>query len=195
MLKHPETISYQQIQNTINNLTGTTQELAATAYATGSRVSELNQIKKSDIQINPNNKNYLTINCIVLKKNRKNKTRRTHERQALVRVDETWLTTPILNRANSLTNPDDLLFNLSRATIWRKLTQGVIINGVQINPHGFRHLRATHLRKYFSFDSYQLQKFFGWSSIAPSSFYVGLDTKEIEYPSMIGVQDLMEESK
>ena len=104
-----------------------------------------------------------------------------YERQALVRLDEAWLIDPILRKRDSLKDPEDILFPFYRVKIFRILKKAVVIDGVPINPHGFRHLRATHLRKYFGFDPYQLKKFFGWSSIEPSSFYVGLDTQEIEY--------------
>lgn len=189
MLKHPENISYEQTKEAISNLIEEDKALAALAYATGARVSELILIKKSNIRYVPEQSKYLEIYCPVLKKNRCPKDpakalkwkKKTFERKALVRLDETWLVTPILNKANSLLNPDDILFPFHRATIFRKLKSSVKIGDEFINPHGFRHLRATHLRKNFGFDAYQLQKFFGWATIEPSSFYVGLDTKEIEY--------------
>lgn len=171
MLKHPETISYEQVKQTITNITSPTdQGLAALAYATGSRVSELNRITKKDIYKEETGQ-YYYIYCPVLKKRSKVKI----ERKAILRADETWLVTPILNRANSLTE-NDVLFNFNRMYIWRHL-----VKATGWNPHGFRKLRATHLRRVFNFDAYQLQQFFDWKTIEPSSYYVKLDPREILY--------------
>jgi len=188
MLKHPERISYNDLQEAINNLPTHEKQIATLAYATGARVSELIQIRKQDIQITKNTPDYLTITCPVLKKNRKPKDplkrlawkKRNHERIALVRLSESWLVEPIQQRCNELVNPSDVLVPLNRFKVYRILNK-IVVNNEPINPHGFRHLRATHLRKNFGFDPYQLQMFFGWATIEPSSFYVGLDTQEIEY--------------
>lgn len=189
MLKHPERISYDTLKAVISNLNEPEKGLAALAYATGSRVSELTKIKKKDIRINLETPEYLSIDCPVLKKNHKPKDPKklakwkfkNYEREALVRLDETWLIEPILKKRDSLANPEDILYPFYRVKVFRMLKKAVVIDGEPINPHGFRHLRATHLRKNFGFDPYQLQKFFKWSSIEPSSFYVGLDNKEIRY--------------
>jgi integrase len=172
MLEYPQTISYDKVKQTINNISDTNdQSLAALAYATGSRVSELNKIKKKDFFQEPEGK-YLFIWCLVLKKRRKGKT----IRKAVVRMDETWLITPILNKLKSMTKDEEILFNHNRMYIYRHLVK---VTGW--NPHGFRKLRATHLRKNFGFDAYQLRDFFEWSSIEPSGYYVKLDNKEILY--------------
>lgn len=175
MLKHPENISYEQTKQAITQLTEQEQSLPATAYATGGRVSELIQLKKKDFRVNPET-NYLQIYCRVLKKRKKG----IVERMAVVRMDETWLVTPILNKVNSMPNPDDFLFPFHRATIYKKLVK-IVIGGEPINPHGFRKLRATHLHKVFGFDAYQLRSFFEWRDISPSTSYVGVDKKEILY--------------
>lgn len=173
MLKRPENISYEQVQKAISTLPKEEQALPALAYATGSRVSELNQIKKKDFHLT---KDYLEIYCPVLKKRDKKK----HERKAVVRLDETWLTTPILAKVESISQPDDTLFPLHRVTIFRKLKQ-IKIGDEYVNPHGYRKLRATHLHLYFGFDAYRLKSFFEWKDISPSSNYVGIDKREILY--------------
>jgi integrase len=170
LLKHPEQITYETVKQTITNLTGIDQLLAAMAYATGARVSELNQITKANLFLEPNG-TYLFIHCPVLKKRDKKK----HERKAIVRVDEDWLVEPILSAADKLKDTE-IICPFNRTFIYRHL-----LKATGWNPHGFRHLRATHLRSVFGFDAYQLQKFFAWKTIEPSSFYVSLDSKEIEY--------------
>jgi len=175
MLKHPERISYEQVKQTITSLPQSEQALAALAYSTGARVSELILIKKKDFY-QPLEGQYLEITCRVLKKRKKG----IVERKAVVRLDETWLVTPILEKANSLKEREDILFPFSRITIFRKLRK-IVIADEPINPHGWRKLRATHLHKVFGFDAYQLRSFFEWRDISPSTSYVGVDKKEIEY--------------
>jgi len=172
MLEHPETISYDMVKKTISNIKiPLDRSMAALAYATGARVSELNKVKKKDFHQEETGK-YLFIYCLVLKKRSKSKV----TRKAIVRMDETWLINPILNWASSFKNDEDILFDYNRMFIYRHL-----VSSTGWNPHGFRKLRATHLRKYFGFDAYQLKDFFEWSSIEPSGYYVKLDNKEILY--------------
>jgi len=59
--------------------------------------------------------------------------------------------------------------------IWRILNEAY-----GINPHGFRKIRATHLVQ-FGFSAHQLKHFFGWSSVAPSDYYVKLNTDDLNY--------------
>jgi integrase len=175
MLTNPERITYEQTKQAIIQLPKEEQILPALAYATGARVSELILIKKKDFYQAPNSQ-YLEIVCRVLKKRKKGIT----TRKAIVRMDETWLVTPILTKVNSLEKNEAVLFPLSRVTVYRRLIK-IKINGEPINPHGWRKLRATHLHKVFHFDAYQLRSFFEWRDISPSTSYVGIDKKEIEY--------------
>jgi len=167
MLTNPQDYSYEKIKNMITNLPKQEQQIAALAYRTESRVSELNQLKK--INFNKDNK-YLKITCPVLKK-------RTNlvSRLALIRLDEDWLVKPILELLENLQD-DDLVLPYHRATIYRKL-----VTSMGINPHGFRKLRATHLVVKFGFNGQQLKKFFDWSRSDMADNYVKLNTKDIEY--------------
>lgn len=172
MLKHPEKISYAEVKQKILNIPNPNdQSLAAFAYASGARESEINKITKEDIFSDDTN-TYLYMVCPVLKKRSKHKV----TRKALVRLDENWLVNPILRAKNKCLKESDLIFPYNRMYIWRHL-----VKSTDWNPHGFRKLRATHLRKYFGFDAYKLKEFFEWSSIEPSAYYVKLDPKEIQY--------------
>ena len=172
MLKHPEKFSYEDVKQKISQIADPLDHsLAAFTYATGARVSEINQVTKGDI-IKEDTGTYLYIHCPVLKK----KNQRKATRKALVRMDETWLVTPIMDRVNSFKKDDAVLFDYNRMFIYRHL-----VASTGWNPHGFRKLRATHLRKYFGFDAYKLKEFFEWASIEPSAYYVKLDPKEIMY--------------
>jgi len=167
MLKHPEDYSYEYVKRVISNIPDLqTKALSCVAYLTGARVSELNQITKDHIFLEGN---YLKIRCVVLKKRNNIPTRKVGGR-----LDEEWLVNPILKYVEQC--PTEVLFPYHRATLFTKLK-----TATGINPHGFRKLRATHLRREHGFDSYQLKKFFNWSSVGPSESYVGLDDNDILY--------------
>lgn len=166
----PTHYPYHKLQAIITNLQEEDQQISALAYGTGARVSELNQITPEDIS---QDEKYLYISCKVLKKrtyNDKNK-----KRLALIRLDESWLIIPIKNLVE-LTPPFKPLVPFHRATIFRKLKKST-----GINPHSFRAIRATHLASKFRFTAHQLKQFFGWSSVAPSDFYVSLNVEDIKY--------------
>lgn len=167
MLKDPQDYPYEKIKQIITALPKREQEIASLAYGTGARVSELNQIKKVNIQ---NDGKYLRITCPVLKK------RKTSiSRLSVIRLDEEWLVEPILALTEGKRDEDTLL-PYHRATMWKWLTAST-----GINPHGFRKLRATHLVTKFGFNGQQLKHFFDWSRSDMADNYVKLNTKDIEY--------------
>lgn len=173
MITEPQNYSYEQIQTAITSLTGEPKYIAALAYATGARASELNTIKKKDVVFAEDG--YVHITCNVLKKRKQGVSR-----VALVRMDEDWLIEPIkeliLNK-----QPDEVLLPLHRVTIWKRLTENVIINGDAFNPHGFRKVRATHLVTKFGFDGQQLKHFFDWSRSDMADRYVKLKLEDLKY--------------
>ena len=195
MFRNPERISYQELKEKIQKIQNQQdKQITCLAYATGSRVSELNQITKDGLYYTQiNNNKYLVITAPTLKKRKikiwddqgphydltKNKRYRKEpppkrERHAPVRIDEDWLIQPILQLAQNTTS--NKLVPLDRTTIWRRLKKST-----GINPHGFRKLRATHLVTQFNFTAHQLKQFFDWSTVAPSDFYVKLSLQDIAY--------------
>jgi len=166
----PQNYSYEKIKRMISNCDNKeAQSIAALAYGSGARVSELNHIKKIDVQTEGN---YMLITCIVLKK--RYKTKANQSRIALIRLDETWLTGPI-NRLLISKQDQDVLVPMYRMKIYR-----ILMEHFGFNPHFFRALRATHLSR-LGYSAHQLKNFFGWSSISPSDYYVGLNTEDLEY--------------
>lgn len=221
MLRNPERISYEDLKQRITAITSLyDRALACLAYASGARASELNKIKRQDIQKETiNGKEFLTIGITVLKKHKikhyqddgeffdeqkaGKKIKRLytkyaetfnpelHRRYNLVKPQpfyrrglaivgkEDWLIDNILEFANSYKEPTDIVFPIHRATIYKKLTSALESSGEQINPHGFRKLRATHLVKVFGFKHQQLKEFFGWSNSAQADSYVRLGLQDI----------------
>lgn len=168
--KQPQNYSYEKVKERITNCTNSeAQSIGALAYGSGARVSELNKIKKIDVQTKGN---YLSINCIVLKK--RYKTKQNQNRTALIRLDETWIVEPI-QRLLVGKNDEDILVPMYRTKIYR-----ILMKEFTFNPHFFRALRATHLSQ-LGYSAHQLKHFFGWSSISPSDYYVGMNTEDLEY--------------
>jgi site-specific recombinase XerD len=146
-----------------------TKRIMALAYATGSRVSELNKITKEDIK---EEKGYMYISCKVLKK--RTIAEQSQKRIAVIRLDNTVVVNHIRQLAN-ITDEHKPLVPYSRVSIYRWLKAAT-----GINPHMFRAIRATHLAK-GGYTAHQLKHFFGWSSVAPSDYYVRLNTDDLEY--------------
>jgi len=168
--KQPQNYTYNKIKEMITNCPNLqAQSIAALAYGTGARVSELNRIKKIDIH---EEEGYLNINCFVQKK--RYKTNTNQHRIAIIRLDETWLIEPI-NRLLEGKQDNDILIPLYRMKIYR-----ILKKEFDFNPHFFRALRATHLSQ-LGYSAHKLKHFFGWSSIAPSDSYVGMNTADLKY--------------
>jgi len=72
MLTKPQRYPYPLVKHLIQNTTGEAQLIGALAYATGARVSELNQITAGDFI---EKKQYLEITCPVFKKKEKENTK------------------------------------------------------------------------------------------------------------------------
>lgn len=168
MLKDPQNYPYETIRDLISQLQESDKGLAALAYGTGARVSELNKIKAKDIQTTAE---YLRVNCPVLKK----RTDLPVSRIAVIRLDETWLVDPIRALVSGK-DPEAILFPYHRITLYKQL-----IKAVGINPHGFRKLRATHLATKYKFTGQQLTHFFNWTRSDMADEYVKLNTEDIEY--------------
>ena len=169
MLRSPEKIGYKEFSDMVDDLpNGMIKAMICVAYASGARVSELNRILSSDIWVEGD---YLIIRCRVLKK-RSNK---PEFRLVPVRLDESWLTTPIINYKNAIPS-DSRLFDYHRATIYKKVWAAI-----NINPHGFRKLRLTHLATRYKFTDQQLTKFAGWADSTPAKAYVKLNLDDIKY--------------
>jgi len=170
--KKPQNYSYEKVKEKITNCSNPiAKQIGALAYASGSRVSELNKIKKIDIQEDKGG-DYLNISCIVLKK--KYKTKENQNRIAVVRLDEDWLVHPIMDLMRGKED-EDILIPMYRMKIYR-----ILMKEFGFNPHFFRALRATHLSQ-LGYSAHQLKHFFGWSSISPSDYYVGLNTEDLKY--------------
>ena len=177
MLTDPENYSYDYTKQLIESIQDIeTQRWACLLYGTGARVSEAKGIRVCDVtfQDKVDGNKYLVIRCPVFKKHDELK----HFRQAPIRMDEDWLVSPILSLTRLAGEPTstNLIVTAHRATIYRKL-----VAALNINPHGFRKLRATHLSNKFGFNEAKLVRFFAWQDFRPASSYAKANLGDIMY--------------
>lgn len=169
MLRRPENITYQDIKDLIKAMPTTElRAMLCLLYATGCRVSELKTIEAQNIKRITDNKgrDVVRIYSEVLKK------RMAADRFIPIHIkSEPFLAWPIINYANGKEGP---LFTKTRSTIWRWCLKYTLIN-----PHGFRHIRASHLVTVFGHTAYHLKKFFNWTKLESSARYVGLAIEDI----------------
>ena len=177
MLTDPENYSYDYTKQLINDIEDEeTRQIACLLYGTGARVSESREILVKDIinQDKEDGNSYLVIRCPVFKKH----DNQSHFRQAPIRMDEDWLIKPIIKLRDEVAVNGNLtpLVTWHRVTIFRKL-----VKALNINPHGFRKLRATHLATKFKFNETKLVAFFDWTDGRPAYVYAKANLEDIMY--------------
>lgn len=152
--------------------------LIALMYITGGRISEVLKLKKGNIQPHEKKKDYYVVTLRTLKRRKK------MYRNVLLNIDrDKW----VLDLLNSYFKeyPTNFLFSfyfnrktedgkirlLSRQYGYfmvKRMTAG-------LNPHYFRHARATNLVKQFGFNDQELTFYMGWANSAMASVYVHLN--------------------
>lgn len=171
--------------------------LFSCAYLTGGRISEILELKYSNIT---KEGDWLIIRL----PNLKNK--RTTFKDCLInlKVEKPFLNYLVkyyIKQLASGVDLDDYLFStnrkhnkkMDRATAYR-----IFIKVLKFNPHFFRKLRASHLLEYFGFDPKMLQQYLGWSSIISSEPYLKISKQGMmkrylesseEIKKILGVED------
>ena len=176
--------------------------LYAFLYLTGARISEVNQVRRSDIQLLPT-KQIMLVEMITLK-NRKDKLRTliiptVQPYTPMVKELWEWL---------QLFEPYDRIFPYTRSYL-RTWLQPRRIGGPKRGykqleaplikttawfwnenkkkyyqrpyyPHFLRHCRLTHLVKHHHFGSERLKYWAGWSDVRLAEIYVRLDWTALE---------------
>ncbi len=148
------------------------------AYLTGGRITEILSLRKKDMTIQKvNNRMTLAIEL----RNLKNKRRMQKTLPIPFDGDDAKFLNLIRDYINEF-NQDDLLFEgQNRMPMTKIRAYQILKKNADVNPHWMRHLRLSHLRLYYRFDAFELQKFAGWSDIKPAQHYME-----------IGWQDLLE---
>lgn len=170
MLKHPENYPYQVIKERIEGISiEGTRACIAMLYATGCRVSELLKIEAENVrkETDRQGREIVRVYAPVLKK------REPDDRFIAISLkDEGWLAEIVFNYAFG---KHGQLFQKSRATIWRWCKEF----DNEINPHGWRKIRASHLVTVFGYNGHQLKAFFNWARLSSSEPYVKMNLEDI----------------
>lgn len=126
------------------------------------KVFEFDGLRKQDIE--QGIKNNIKV---LLFKLRNLKNRKTKSKTLPVPVERERELVEMLNEYLDLLEPEDILFDFSRQRAWQLLDEEVVWN-----PHWFRHLRTTHLIKYYDFSDQLLVRWTGWTNSQPAQGYL-----------------------
>ena len=183
-------------------------------YLTGARISEVNQVRRSDIQL-------LTAKKIMLVEMPTLKNRRDKTRTLVIPLIQPY--TPMVKDLwewLQLFEPYDIIFPYSRQHLrrwlitrkvggpkrgWKTLKAPLIKTTAWFwgkrkkmfyqrpyYPHFLRHCRLTHLVKHHHFGSERLKYWAGWSDVRLAEIYVRLDWTALE--KQIKTFDFFEEA-
>lgn len=171
--------------------------LFSCAYLTGGRISEILELKYSNIT---KEGDWL----IVRLPNLKNK--KTTFKDCLINLNvekpflRYLLKYYIMQKAKNI-DLDCYLFTTNSKTnkrMNRTTAYRIFIKVFKSNPHFFRKLRASHLLEYFKFDAKMLQQYMGWANIISSEPYLKISKQGMmkrylesseEIKKILGVED------
>ncbi len=144
------------------------------AYLTGGRISEILELKPSNIDtVEIDEKTFVRIEI----PNRKNKNKNwkilpisTEKEYALLGLVDDYFKT---------VSGDRCLFDFTKQRAWQIITKHFVYEGFQLSPHFFRHIRLTHLVTIYGFGEHQLMMFAGWSDPRPAKHYIEMRWQDL----------------
>jgi integrase/recombinase XerD len=147
-------------------------------YATGCRVSEISNLKLSDVHLNER-----ICRCV----GKGNKQRMVHLGNAAIAAVREYLDKLRPRLTDSARRGADCLFvsrsgrRLRREAIWELVKKYAVLAGVstEISPHTMRHSFATHLLAGGA-DLRQVQEMLGHASIATTQIYTHVDQSRLK---------------
>jgi len=163
-------LDYDFIRETITSIGALRwRDFFAYMYASGARVNEALDARKSDIK---EQDGWIMITL------RTEKNLREYDRVFPIDThSEPWLASIIQEitfKAKDFQN-DAFLFKFSDRTALRYCQKYF-----GCDNHTFRHSRATHYSKMYRMDSFELMRLFGWSSPKPAVIYVHKNIQDIQ---------------
>lgn len=171
-----------------------TKSLIYCLYLTGARVSELNQIKTTNIEYAraPDGQEQVKVKLNTLKKRGRGLPIRDIPIKSANNLEMDMLKQILKHKHTYEKHGTELMYGLSRQYLWRKLKPIKFLTTLimpkpfravdnkewHLFPHFLRHCRATHLVTEYGFNAFQLQQYMGWSSVIPAAVYVNLDWRD-----------------
>jgi integrase len=143
------------------------QYLLAGLFGTGARLNEFLSLRKKDITTSDDG-----IVRVILPtfKNPNTHARTIH----LHPKHEAWIIKPIIERADRLQGPEELLLQKSGRWVQKKCKFWF-----HKHPHFFRHCRATYNYNFWNMRDVEVQKFMGWSDTQMAATYTHLTENDM----------------
>ena len=180
--KLPEVLSVSEIDSILASIDLSDKQghrnmaIIELLYGSGLRVSELLNLRMSDIHFEEN---------LILITGKGNKQRLVPlgsicKKRVLCYIDESRVHYPIKKEAQDIVFLNQNGGQLTRAMIFTIVRQATKLAGVQkkVSPHTFRHSFATHLLENGA-DLRSIQQMMGHESITTTEVYVHLDSKHL----------------
>ena len=180
--KLPEVLSVSEIDSILASIDLSNKQghrnmaIIELLYGSGLRVSELLNLRMSDIHFEEN---------LILITGKGNKQRLVPlggicKKRVLCYIDESRVHYPIKKEAQDIVFLNQNGRQLTRAMIFTIVRQATKLAGVQkkVSPHTFRHSFATHLLENGA-DLRSIQQMMGHESITTTEVYVHLDSKHL----------------
>lgn len=168
MIEKRYTPSVAEVKKIINSASKPRDRFFLTlTYLTAGRVTEVLDIKKEDFQVTEKNGIKILLISMVNRKNRKQKIKMIPLRFDLEKDFIDIILGYIEGKEGNLFG-----FN-TRQRGWQ------IFREHNINPHFFRHIRATHLVVNRGFAGPKLKLYMGWSDSRPEDAYVHLRWEDL----------------
>lgn len=138
-------------------------------YVTGCRIGELIQIKRHDLSFDTRIVEGKKTKLFLVKVNTEKNPRQTQRILPLIYEKHKWAILPVLKYAHGF-EEKDTLFPYSQRHIRR-----LVWKWWDFNPHHFRHIRLTHLKRYFRMEEQRFQMFAGWADPRSARVYSHLN--------------------
>jgi integrase len=187
----PMPISVEEIYALAANETDLTKSLIFGLYLTGARISELLGLRSKDFSDYGDTavNRQITV-TLKTEKKRKGIPLRTLAIRSNHPTELAMLNHLLAHKATFDQLGKEKLYEIGRTVAWRNLqklsfTTDLITFEPKISiledqpqhlyPHFLRHCRATHLVTTYNINPFELQRYMGWTTLAPAIIYVNLD--------------------
>ncbi|MBC8494704.1 site-specific integrase [archaeon] len=180
-LKEKEIPSHSDIIITASNIEDLrTRSLFILLYFTAGRASEIccgrdkkgeviDGIKKKDLELT-----FVKGRTILLIKTKNLKNKNRKYKYIPVPVDKEDVLLAQLNQYLGTLHPNQMLFPFAKHRAYQ-----LIKPATGYNPHWIRHIRLTHLIKYYNLPDQLITRFAGWTDSRPAKHYIELRWQDI----------------
>jgi integrase len=174
------------------------QTLFLATYIYGARIGETIALNKRDLQrTQDDDGRAVLVASILTEKNRINPLRRIPailggDNLTPFQTEEAKITEHV--HAYSEYAKDKLFPNVTRQTAFNHFSEQSInvtalvtqpepeiveLNDFKLHPHYLRHVRLTHLREEYNYDTADLMLYAGWTDTRPAAVYIQLDWRHL----------------